>query len=236
MPIFKIFLLISVFIIAVWQSPPIFAKKDFYGDIRGTANHASVVKVGEQTAHNIAQSTKLVNNSTSHNTPNTLVKRDEMGNFTTNQITLTGTPTDDIHVITKTYVDQAISQVLEQINSIASNQSIQLAIPTNSGSIHANSNTSILILKNTNNVSGYTIYFPANPTDGQFFMILLGTSNNVTSITNSTNINSTAPGKAIINPITSLNPGATLSASANGVSVTYLYVASTNSWYRFHRE
>jgi hypothetical protein len=219
MYVFKI-----VFLIAFLLPIFIFAKQEFYGDLRGTPAQVTVVKVGEQTASNVAQGVKLANSSTSDGTPNTLVKRDDTGNFITNQINLTGTPIDDTHTVTKTYVDNAINNVLDQIS-----QHTQLTIPTNGGIINVNSDTEILILKNTSNVAGYTINFPAHPTDKQFFMILLGTSNNVTGI-----INSTTDGASIVNGVTSLTP-TDLIITDGGASVSYFYSLAANTWYRCQR-
>lgn len=47
----------------------------------------------------------LVNNATSNNTNSTLVLRDGSGNFSTNMIAITGTPSNPTDVATKSYVD-----------------------------------------------------------------------------------------------------------------------------------
>lgn len=113
--------------------------------------------------------------------------------------------------------------------NVFSNQATQFVVPTNGGATTANDNTAILILKNTSNVSGYTINFPPSPVDGQFFMILLGTSNNVTGI-----VNTTTDGSSIINGVTSLTP-TDLIITDGGASVSYFYSAAANTWYRCHR-
>lgn len=207
----------------------IFSKQEFHGDVRGTASNIAIIKIKDQSADNIVTNTKLVSKSTSDGTPNTLVKRDEIGSFTANQIKIAGTPINDNHSATKAYVDSAINHILEQINSITNNQTIQLATPINGGAVNVNSDTKILILKNTNNISGYTINFPANPADGQLFTILLGTSNNVTGI-----VSATTDGSSIINSVTSLTP-TDLIITDGGASVSYLYSSDANTWYRCQR-
>jgi hypothetical protein len=109
------------------------------------------------------------------------------------------------------------------------NQATQSVIPTNGGSVAVNSGTSILILKHTSNIVGYTINFPPNPSDGQFFMIILGTSNKITSVTNAT-----TDGASVVNGISSLVPSDILSIDG-GASVSYFYNSTANTWYRCNR-
>ncbi len=56
------------------------------GDVSGTQNSTVVNSVGGQTSTNIANSVQATNNATSVNTPNTIVKRDASGKFTTSGI------------------------------------------------------------------------------------------------------------------------------------------------------
>ncbi|MFA6066703.1 MAG: hypothetical protein WC707_05990 [Candidatus Babeliaceae bacterium] len=127
----------------------------------------------------------------------------------------------------------AITTILKLIlTNLLCNQALQSVVPTVGGSVTTASGTSILILKNAANVggAGFTVTFPPSPTDGQFFTILQGS-------TNSTALNNAAGtgGAAIVNPITTLNPGANFSSTANGASVTYYYNTTANSWYRYGR-
>jgi len=57
------------------------------GDVIGTQNATTVASVGGQSSTNVANSVQAVNNATSSNTPNTLVKRDALGKITAQSIT-----------------------------------------------------------------------------------------------------------------------------------------------------
>jgi hypothetical protein len=57
------------------------------GDVVGTQSATTVASVGGQTAATVAAATTAVNNATSANTPNTLVKRDALGKITAQAIT-----------------------------------------------------------------------------------------------------------------------------------------------------
>lgn len=78
------------------------------GDV--TANGPGVATttvnfVGGVSAANVALGANLANAATSSNTPNTIVKRDGSGNFSTQQITLATNPTTNLQTSTKQYVD-----------------------------------------------------------------------------------------------------------------------------------
>lgn len=107
-------------------------------------------------------------------------------------------------------------------------QAIQRITPVNNGSVTVNSTTSILLFKNTTNVNNFTVNFPPNPTNGQMFTILLGTTNSVA-------INSVGTsGASVVNPINTLSTGAP-SGNAGGTAVTYFFSAIDNTWYRCGR-
>ena len=72
-------------------------------NLNGTATNVLFVD-GESAAHVAAAST-LLNNATSENTYNTLVKRDNTGSFVTTLITLTGNVNNETDATTKAYVD-----------------------------------------------------------------------------------------------------------------------------------
>jgi hypothetical protein len=105
------------------------------------------------------------------------------------------------------------------LGGVLCEQAIQSVKPTTGGSVTVNSNTAILLLNNSILVAGFTVNFPASPINGQYFTIVLE-STGVVTLTN-------AGGSATVaNGVTSLNP-----VTGNS-SVTYLYVSSTNTWYR----
>ncbi|MGB8467931.1 MAG: hypothetical protein WCE21_02915 [Candidatus Babeliales bacterium] len=110
------------------------------------------------------------------------------------------------------------------------NQAIMSATPTTGSTITTTATTSILLLKNTTNVTGVTIDFPPNPTNGQMFTIMLGTTSTITM----TNAGGTG-GATIVNGVTGLNATATPTATANGAAVAYLYSSTSNAWYRMWR-
>ncbi len=120
------------------------------------------------------------------------------------------------------------------VKNIMCNQAIQVAAPASSGTVTTLSSTSTLLLIHTANRTNVTIVFPPNPTNGQFFTIMLGTSNSITLI----NTGGTG-GATIINGITGLNPASSPTAAANGNAITYIYFATSgttsNAWYRFSR-
>lgn len=115
------------------------------------------------------------------------------------------------------------------LQNLLCNQAKQSVVPTEGGSITVNSSTSILILNPATLILNFTVTFPPNPTDGQFFTILLGTNNTI-NLTNAAG----AGAASIVNNISQLSLTAP-AASIGGTSVTYMYIASANSWYRFNR-
>ncbi len=109
------------------------------------------------------------------------------------------------------------------------NQAIQVVDPFTTGNTAtALAGTSVLILNAANTVNGCTIVFPPSPLNGQYFTILLAQTQSVNSITNNGN------GATVVNAITGLTNGAPL-ASTGGTTVTYIYYAATNTWYRSGR-
>jgi hypothetical protein len=110
-------------------------------------------------------------------------------------------------------------------------QAIQVRQPTaNSQAVAVDQGTSILILTNTANYTGLQVTFPQNAVNGQFFTIMMGTTNSIT-ITNVAG----ASAYTFVNPVTGLAPGTAMTAAANGCSVTYLYQAAGNRWIRYAR-
>lgn len=108
---------ISLFYLLLFASIIHCKNPEFYGDIRGNANHTIVVQVGGQTASNVAQAVKLVGSGgSSADVPNTLVGRDANGNFATNMITLDGTTTNATDAATKAYVDSTVSTGVDGAN------------------------------------------------------------------------------------------------------------------------
>ncbi len=99
-------------------------------------------------------------------------------------------------------------------------QSIQsVTITANAQSVTAAATTSILILKTTAARTGFAITFPASPTNGQYFTVLLGGTNSVAG----SNVGGTG-GATIVNGVTTLN--------TTTPSVTYFYYSTDNVWYR----
>jgi trimeric autotransporter adhesin len=109
------------------------------------------------------------------------------------------------------------------------NQAIQLTTATTGGSVTANSETAILILSYTGTITGYTINFPANPTNGQFFIIMINSADRITFS------NVASGGATIVNGITRLDTTNTINATSGGTAVTYLYSSATNQWIRCNR-
>jgi hypothetical protein len=104
--------------------------------------------------------------------------------------------------------------------NVRCNQAIQVfTVTANNQSVTANATTSILLLKTTAARTGLTITFPASPTNGQYFTILLGSTFSIT-VTNAGN------GASIVNGTT------TYSSSPGQAATSYLYYAPDNSWYR----
>lgn len=78
------------------------------GDVTATGPGvapATIQFVGGVSAANVATGANLANAATSSNTPNTIVKRDGGGSFSTQQITLATNPTTNLQTSTKQYVD-----------------------------------------------------------------------------------------------------------------------------------
>jgi len=106
------------------------------------------------------------------------------------------------------------------------NQAIQVETVTTST---ARPNTSILFVNRTA-TGAYSITFPSNPVNGQLFTILTQNTNTIT-------VTNYAPGATIFaaSRITSLDANLALGGLTGGASVTYIYIAATNTWYRIYR-
>ena len=101
-------------------------------------------------------------------------------------------------------------------------ETIQAFTATANGqAVVVNSGISVLLLTHTANRTGLSVTFPASPGPGQLFTIMLGTTNTIT-------LTNVGGGAAVVNPITTLNPN----TSNGGSGVTYMYFATTNTWYR----
>jgi hypothetical protein len=111
----------------------------------------------------------------------------------------------------------------------ANTSSESVTVNGNNQSFAVQSTTSILIITLSGSRTGFTITFPASPTNGQFFSVLLTNTNQNVTIVNNGN------GGTVVNGITTLDATAALLASTGGTSVTYIYNTAANSWYRFLR-
>jgi len=180
------------------------------GDVTGTQDNTVVETVGGQTAANIAAATVLANAATSSNTPSTIVRRDGSGNFSA----------------------EAITAAKLILTGVLCEQAIQIAAATTGGSVTVNATTSILMLNSAGNVDNYTVNFPPSPTNGQKFTIL--TRNTGNTDINLINIGGTG-GASVANAILRLNPTDRLVGTRGGTSVTYIYYAADNAWYRCGR-
>jgi len=127
---------------------------------------------------------------------------------------------DSISFDTNGVERMAISEANMIVSVPYCNQAIQaVSITGNNQSVTASSTTSVLILKPTGNRTNFTVRFPASPTNGQYFTILLGATFTV-SVINAGN------GASVVNGITSY------SSSPGQASSTYFYYATDNTWYR----
>ena len=79
-------------------------------------------------------------------------------------------------------------------------QGLQSVVPTGGGSVTVNSGVNVLILKNTASVSGYTIYLPPSPTQGQLFTVIEGYNASISSIT----FSGGTGGASVVTPTNSL--------------------------------
>ena len=116
------------------------------------------------------------------------------------------------------------------------NQAIQVTAPTtNNVTVTTLSTTSILLFANTASRTGITVDFPPNPINGQLFTIMLGSAADTVTLINTGGTG----GATIVNGITALNATMNPTATSNGNSVTYIYIATsgvtTNAWYRLGR-
>jgi hypothetical protein len=109
---------------------------------------------------------------------------------------------------------------------LIAHRSIQTVVPVTNSSVQVANGITTLLLKPSAPVSNFKIDFPINPIDGQLFTILLGSTNTITLI----NANG-----SIINPITSMDPMATVSGTTTSTNVTYMYSATDSRWYRYSR-
>ncbi len=117
----------------------------------------------------------------------------------------------------------SISTALIKLQLPTCDQALQSFTVTAGGqSVAANATTSVLLLQAGSSFSGLTITFPASPTNGQYFTIILGSTNSINTITNVAGTG----GAAIVNASLQFTntPGQT--------SANYFYFASSNAWYR----
>ncbi|HSC24950.1 MAG TPA: hypothetical protein VLB80_01905 [Candidatus Babeliales bacterium] len=100
------------------------------------------------------------------------------------------------------------------------NQAIQVATPLDLSTVTANPTTSILLLKPAGTLPiTVTVQFPAAPTNGQYFSVVLGSNLALTAINDGN-------GALIANGLTAFAFGVGFSSS------TYVYYATDNTWYR----
>lgn len=114
------------------------------------------------------------------------------------------------------------------ILSTLCNQSVSSVVPTTNGLTTVSNSTSILLLKPTGNANNFTVNFPASPTDGQYFSIILGSAFTVNLI-NNTGAN------ALFGSVIRLNTSEPTSSTLGGSSVTYIYSSIDTTWYRCAR-
>jgi len=108
------------------------------------------------------------------------------------------------------------------LQNLFCNQAIQVAVPTNLSTVTASSTTSILLLKPAGTLPlSVTIQFPASPTNGQLFTIILGSALALTVINNGN-------GASIANGLTAFSLGI-----GSVAATTYLYYAPDNTWYNY---
>ena len=86
--------------------------------LNGRANNT--LFVGDQSASNVAATTVLALTATSEDIPDSIVRRDNFGNFITTMITLTSDPSNATDATNKKYVDQtAGSGIVEKTPALA---------------------------------------------------------------------------------------------------------------------
>jgi len=113
-------------------------------------------------------------------------------------------------------------------NNLICNQAIQI-VPIGTHFLSVNNTTSVIVKKYTGNTT-FTID-PAQPTDGQLLTIIAAP----TAAANLTIAITGATFATVNGAISPLNPGSNPNATANGMSVTYIYSAADNIWYRYWR-
>jgi hypothetical protein len=123
----------------------------------------------------------------------------------------------------------ALTRVL--LTNLLCNQALQVASVGLAGAVAVAATTSILLLKPTAASANVTVTFPTSPTNGQYLTIATGSTLN-RSIT----IVPVVPlGTTLVNGISPLNATLSLAAASGGASVTYIYYATDNAWYRIYR-
>ena len=118
-------------------------------------------------------------------------------------------------------VDSTTTTILGKLvtNSITAYQGMQVVILNgNNQTATSLATTSVLLLKSTQNRTGWTITFPPSPINGQWFSIVWASINTLAF----TNIGGTG-GATIVNPITAF--------SATVTSAEYIYYVTDNIWY-----
>jgi len=100
-----------------------------------------------------------------------------------------------------------------------------------STAIAANPGISLLLIDADAQAVDVAVTFPDNPTHGQLFTLISGTNSGLTL----TNIAGAGGATFPNSPVTLLKADAPFNSTENGASVTYIYLATTNAWYKFLR-
>lgn len=123
------------------------------------------------------------------------------------------------------------------LTSFLCQQSVQTHVPAaTTSSVTVNPGVTVLFINYTTSSNRtVNITLPPNPIDGQLLTIL----SNINSTNRFINLTYIAgEGGATVDAatdVTRLNSRVTPTGTQNGASVTYIYLAATNTWYKFRR-
>jgi hypothetical protein len=125
------------------------------------------------------------------------------------------------------------------VGTLMAVQSRQVEPISGTVAVSINSNTSILFLTYSANATA-NLTFPLDPIDGQMLTIIaVNTTTTARTLTlGYTGANPLpygATGATNSHRLTSLSPGAALLALTGGASITYIFSATDNVWYRYWR-
>lgn len=217
-----------------------------YGDVIGSFTTSTVAFVGGQTAASVAAATDLMNSSTSFNTANSVVYRNEFGAFKVQDINATKISTINFsadRILTTSASVSATTSAAEantttmsiasamKIGGGISYRSMQYAEIGDPDAVVIQPNISVLVIRPLVPVTLCFISFPTADasTDGKIITIAWATSTHYGAPFTGIIVFKGQGGKFVIAPRTFVNAGSLIFPY-----FTFMYIHALNSWVQIY--